>query len=69
MRLNWMAKQLKLGAVGSWANLLRLWEKNNNMWLCGTDPFPGNLNPAVGPDDDGDDLPAPFWRDGATLVF
>jgi hypothetical protein len=36
---NWMAKRLKLGAVGSWANLLRLWEKNNNMWLCGTDPF------------------------------
>jgi hypothetical protein len=35
---NWMAKRLKLGAVGSWANLLRLWEKNNNMWLCGTDP-------------------------------
>ncbi len=39
MPLTWIAQRLNMGAAESLANLLRNAGKNENMRLCGTDPF------------------------------
>jgi hypothetical protein len=39
MNLNWMGKLLKIGAAAPWRTCFAMGKDDDNMRLCGTDPF------------------------------